>query len=153
MRPAVRTEHRQDLSPRLCNVRSRSEWRARERVLSVSETVEAVGLVKHYGDVKALDGLDLKVPQGSILGLLGPNGAGKTTAVSILTTLIMPSDGRATVAGADVLKHPAKVRKKIGLSGQFAAVDENPALHTIIWIGIIIAIFAPLSVRKYSKRS
>ncbi|MCP3977631.1 MAG: ATP-binding cassette domain-containing protein [bacterium] len=91
----------------------------------MSDTVEAVGLVKHYGDVKALDGLDLRVPEGTILGLLGPNGAGKTTAVSILTTLVMPTDGQATVAGADVIKHPAKVRKRIGLSGQFAAVDEN----------------------------
>ena len=91
----------------------------------MSGTVEATGLVKHYGDVKALDGLDLTVPEGTILGLLGPNGAGKTTAVSILTTLILPTAGQATVAGADVIKHPAKVRKRIGLSGQFAAVDEN----------------------------
>ncbi|MDJ0925355.1 MAG: ATP-binding cassette domain-containing protein [Acidimicrobiia bacterium] len=88
-------------------------------------TIEAKGLVKHYGDVKALDGLDLYVPEGNILGLLGPNGAGKTTAVNILTTLIRPTDGTATVAGADVLKSPGKVRKRIGLSGQFAAVDEN----------------------------
>ncbi len=91
----------------------------------MSDMVEATGLVKHYGDVKALDGLDLTVPEGTILGLLGPNGAGKTTAVNILTTLIMPTAGQATVAGADVIKKPAKVRKRIGLSGQFAAVDEN----------------------------
>jgi ABC-2 type transport system ATP-binding protein len=91
----------------------------------VNGTVEAAGLVKHYGDVIALDGLDLMVPEGTILGLLGPNGAGKTTAVSILTTLIMPTAGSATVAGADVVKDPAAVRKRIGLSGQFAAVDEN----------------------------
>jgi ABC-2 type transport system ATP-binding protein len=87
--------------------------------------IEARDLAKHYGDVKALDGLDLTVPEGSILGLLGPNGAGKTTAVSILTTLILPHRGTATVAGADVVKEPKKVRKLIGLSGQFAAVDEN----------------------------
>lgn len=91
----------------------------------MNDMVEATGLVKHYGEVKALDGLDLTVPEGTILGLLGPNGAGKTTAVNILTTLIMPTAGQATVAGADVLKKPAKVRKRIGLSGQFAAVDEN----------------------------
>lgn len=91
----------------------------------MSDMVEATGLVKHYGDVKALDGLDLTVPEGTILGLLGPNGAGKTTAVNILTTLIMPTAGQATVAGADVVKKPARVRKRIGLSGQFAAVDEN----------------------------
>ena len=88
-------------------------------------TIEATGLVKHYDEVKALDGLDLYVPEGTILGLLGPNGAGKTTAVNILTTLIRPTAGAATVAGADVVKHPGKVRKRIGLSGQFAAVDEN----------------------------
>ena len=87
--------------------------------------IEATGLAKHYKNVKALDGLDLTVPEGTILGLLGPNGAGKTTAVNILTTLIRPTAGSATVAGADILKQPGKVRKRIGLSGQFAAVDEN----------------------------
>ena len=88
-------------------------------------TIEATGLVKHYGEVKALDGLDLSVPEGTILGLLGPNGAGKTTAVNILTTLIRPTAGSATVAGADVVRNPGKVRKRIGLSGQFSAVDET----------------------------
>ncbi len=86
--------------------------------------VVAEGLVKTYGDVKALDGLDLTVPQGTVLGLLGPNGAGKTTAVRILTTLLKPDSGRAEVAGIDVLKHPEKVRGIIGLTGQYAAVDE-----------------------------
>ena len=87
--------------------------------------IEATGLVKRYKDVVALDGLNLHVPEGTILALLGPNGAGKTTAVSILTTLIWPDAGSATVARADVLKSPSKVRRSIGLSGQFAAVDEN----------------------------
>lgn len=87
--------------------------------------IEATGLVKHYGDVKALDGLDLAVPEGSILGLLGPNGAGKTTAVSILATLLKPDAGQAMVAGADVLADPREVRHRIGLSGQYAAVDET----------------------------
>ena len=87
--------------------------------------VEARGLVKKYKDVVALDGLDLDVPEGTVLGLLGPNGAGKTTAVSILTTLLIPDAGTATVAGADVLREPAKVRERIGLSGQYAAVDET----------------------------
>ena len=91
----------------------------------MKHTIEATGLVKHYGDVIALDGLDLTVEEGSILGLLGPNGAGKTTAVSILTTLLVPDAGTATVAGADVLEEPGKVRTLIGLSGQFAAVDEH----------------------------
>ena len=91
----------------------------------MASTIEASGLVKHYGDVKALDGLDLAVAEGSILGLLGPNGAGKTTAVSILTTLLEPDAGSATVAGADVFTEAKEVRKRIGLSGQFAAVDEQ----------------------------
>ena len=87
--------------------------------------IEAHGLIKKYGDVVALDGLDLTVPEGTILGLLGPNGAGKTTAVSILTTLLKPDSGSATVAGADVATSPGEVRKHIGLSGQYAAVDRN----------------------------
>lgn len=87
--------------------------------------IEARGLVKRYGEVVALDGLDLTVPEGTILGLLGPNGAGKTTAVSILTTLLAPDSGSATVAGADVVASPGEVRKRIGLSGQYSAVDEH----------------------------
>lgn len=87
--------------------------------------IEAHGLVKKYKEVVALDGLDLQVEEGTILGLLGPNGAGKTTAVSILTTLLDPDEGTATVAGIDVLKSPGKVRQRIGLSGQYAAVDEH----------------------------
>ncbi|MGA4850917.1 ATP-binding cassette domain-containing protein [Streptomyces sp. G5(2025)] len=86
--------------------------------------IYAEGLVKTFGDVRALDGVDLDVPEGTVLGLLGPNGAGKTTAVRCLTTLLTPDSGRAVVAGIDVLKHPDEVRRSIGLSGQFAAVDE-----------------------------
>ncbi|GAA4783259.1 ATP-binding cassette domain-containing protein [Streptomyces ziwulingensis] len=86
--------------------------------------IYAEGLVKTFGDVKALDGVDLDVPQGTVLGLLGPNGAGKTTAVRCLTTLLRPDSGRAVVAGIDVLAQPDAVRRSIGLSGQFAAVDE-----------------------------
>ncbi|MFE2260291.1 ATP-binding cassette domain-containing protein [Streptomyces griseosporeus] len=86
--------------------------------------IYAEGLVKTFGDVKALDGVDLDVPEGTVLGLLGPNGAGKTTTVRCLTTLLRPDRGRAVVAGVDVLKHPNDVRRSIGLSGQFAAVDE-----------------------------
>ncbi|WP_395362980.1 ATP-binding cassette domain-containing protein [Streptomyces sp. YH02] len=86
--------------------------------------IYAEGLVKTFGDVRALDGVDLDVPEGTVLGLLGPNGAGKTTAVRVLTTLLRPDSGRAVVAGIDVLKDPDEVRRRIGLSGQFAAVDE-----------------------------
>jgi ABC-2 type transport system ATP-binding protein len=87
--------------------------------------VEASGLTKHYGEVVALDGLNLAVPTGSVLGLLGPNGAGKTTAVSILTTLTAPDAGTARVAGVNLLSEPQRVRSLIGLSGQYAAVDEH----------------------------
>jgi ABC-2 type transport system ATP-binding protein len=86
--------------------------------------VIAEGLVKTYGSVRALDGLDLAVPEGSVLALLGPNGAGKTTCVRVLTTLLRPDSGRAEVAGIDVLSRPQEVRGLIGLSGQYAAVDE-----------------------------
>jgi len=91
----------------------------------MNHMIEAHGLVKTYGDTVALDGLDLAVPEGTVLALLGPNGAGKTTAVSILTTLLEPDSGTATVAGADVVAAPSEVRKRIGLSGQYAAVDEH----------------------------
>ncbi|MGH9030972.1 MAG: ATP-binding cassette domain-containing protein [Acidimicrobiia bacterium] len=91
----------------------------------MGDVIEAVGLAKRYGDVTALDELCLTVPEGTVLGLLGPNGAGKTTAVSILTTLLEPDAGSATVAGFDVCRQPEEVRKRIGLSGQYAAVDEH----------------------------
>ena len=82
------------------------------------------GLVKTFGATKALDGLDLVVPRGTVLGLLGPNGAGKTTAVRVLSTLLRADSGRAEVAGVDVARDPQRVRQMIGLTGQFAAVDE-----------------------------
>jgi ABC-2 type transport system ATP-binding protein len=87
--------------------------------------IEASGLRKRYGSVVALDGVDLQAETGIVLGLLGPNGAGKTTAVRILTTLLVPDDGTARVAGVDVLREPARLRQQIGLAGQYAAVDEN----------------------------
>ena len=87
--------------------------------------IEAHSLRKRYGDVVALDEVDLRVEAGSILGLLGPNGAGKTTAVRILTTLLAPDGGTARVAGFDVVKDAGKLRARIGLAGQYAAVDEN----------------------------
>ena len=91
--------------------------------------IEAEGLTKVYsassGEVRALDGLDLAVEEGTVRGILGPNGAGKTTCVKILTTLIQPTAGSARVAGIDVLAQPARVRDVIGTSGQYAAVDEQ----------------------------
>lgn len=86
--------------------------------------VEAHGLVKEFGDVKALNGIDLVVPRGKVVGLLGPNGSGKTTTVRILATLLKATAGTAKVAGFDVAKQADDVRRSIGLTGQYAAVDE-----------------------------
>ena len=90
----------------------------------MANAISARGLVKHYGDVRALDGVDLDVEQGTVVGLLGPNGAGKTTAVKILATLLKPDAGVATVNGFDVATQADDVRAQIGLTGQYAAVDE-----------------------------
>jgi ABC-2 type transport system ATP-binding protein len=98
---------------------------AAPRVTIVTNAIEASGLVKRYGSVTALSGLDLEVPQGTVLGLLGPNGAGKTTAVRVFTTLLQPDEGSARVAGLDVRTQGRELRRVIGVSGQYAAVDED----------------------------
>lgn len=101
--------------------------------------IEAEGLVKHYGDTKALDGVDLVVPPGRLLGVLGPNGAGKTTAVRILATLLAPDAGRATVLGFDVRREAHQVRSFIGLTGQYAAVDEMlTGVENLMMIGRLL---------------
>src|SRR6266700_5045893 len=87
--------------------------------------IRVEGLVKRFGPVVALDGIDFDVPAGTVFGLLGPNGAGKTTAVRVLTTILPPDAGEATVLGLDVADEAEKVRARIGLAGQFAAVDGN----------------------------
>jgi ABC-2 type transport system ATP-binding protein len=87
--------------------------------------VEATGLVKRFGSTEALKDIDLSVERATVLGVLGPNGAGKTTAVRILTTLLKPDAGRAFIDGVDVLKDPRRARARIGLTGQYAAVDER----------------------------
>jgi ABC-2 type transport system ATP-binding protein len=91
----------------------------------MTDAIVARGLTKSYGEVHALSGLDLSVAEGTILGLLGPNGAGKTTCVRILTTLLVPDSGTATVAGFNVVTQGRELRRVIGLSGQYAAVDEH----------------------------
>ncbi|RHA43606.1 ATP-binding cassette domain-containing protein [Cellulomonas rhizosphaerae] len=93
--------------------------------MSTDLVIEAEGLVKHFGETKALQGVDLAVPRGTVLGVLGPNGAGKTTAVRILSTLLIPDAGHATIAGFDVVKQSQQVRQSIGLTGQYASVDED----------------------------
>lgn len=90
----------------------------------MSNAISARGLVKHYGSVRAIDGVDLDVEEGTVVGLLGPNGAGKTTTVKVLATLLKPDAGTATVNGFDVVKDADAVRAQIGLTGQYAAVDE-----------------------------
>src|SRR6266568_4102149 len=87
--------------------------------------IRVEGLVKRFGPVVALNGIDFDVPAGTVFGLLGPNGAGKTTAVRILATVIRPDGGRAEVLGYDVVRKAEEVRYRIGLAGQFAAVDPN----------------------------
>ncbi|HEX5903541.1 MAG TPA: ATP-binding cassette domain-containing protein [Actinomycetota bacterium] len=89
-----------------------------------TSAIEAEGLVRTFGKVRALDGIDMVAREGTVFGLLGPNGAGKTTAIRILSTLLRPDAGRAIVGGYDVVHEPAKVRSVIGLTGQYAAVDE-----------------------------
>src|SRR5580692_8309145 len=92
--------------------------------LSETPAIEAEGLVKNYGNTKALAGFDLMVPPGTVYGLLGPNGAGKTTAVRVFATLLRPNGGRARVLGYDVVAQAGEVRRWIGLTGQYAALDE-----------------------------
>src|SRR4051794_14966869 len=100
--------------------------------------IEARGLVKAYGEVRALDGIDLAVPAGTVLGVLGPNGAGKTTAVRILATVLPADAGEARVLGIDVARQPDLVRTRIGLAGQFAAVDGNlTGRENLILIGAL----------------
>ncbi|MFF4254866.1 ATP-binding cassette domain-containing protein [Streptomyces sp. NPDC001663] len=97
------------------------------------------GLVKHYGETKALDGVDLDVREGTVMGVLGPNGAGKTTLVRILSTLLAPDSGQATVAGYDVLRQPRQLRRVIGLTGQYASVDEKlPGWENLYMIGRLL---------------
>ena len=98
--------------------------------------ISVTGLVKSFGDVRALDGVDLQVPSGSVLGLLGPNGAGKTTTVRVLTTLLKPDAGTVLVTGLDVVRDAVALRARIGLAGQYAAVDENlTGLENLVMVG------------------
>jgi ABC-2 type transport system ATP-binding protein len=104
--------------------------------MSVENAIEVSGVVKHFGEVHALDGVDLTAREGEVLGLLGPNGAGKTTLVRVLTTLLRADAGTARVLGLDVQSDAAKLREQIGLAGQYAAVDENlTGLENLTMVG------------------
>jgi oleandomycin transport system ATP-binding protein len=107
----------------------------------MDQAIRAEGLVKHFGETKALDGIDLDVRSGTVLGLLGPNGAGKTTAVRVLSTLLRPDAGRATVGGYDVVREAHQVRQLVGLTGQYAAVDEMlTGAENLLLIGRLLGI-------------
>ncbi|GAA4675910.1 ATP-binding cassette domain-containing protein [Phytohabitans rumicis] len=109
-----------------------------------THAILAEGLVKRYGETTALDGVDLAVRGGTVLGLLGPNGAGKTTVVRILATLLRPDAGRATVGGYDVVRDAHEVRKQIGLTGQYASVDESlTGLENLLLIGRLLGLSRP----------
>src|ERR1700744_5557351 len=108
---------------------------------TTANAIEATGLVKRFGQTTALDGVDLVARAGRVLGVLGPNGAGKTTAVRILATLLRPDAGRATVCGFDVVHDAHRVRQLIGLTGQYASVDEGlSGLNNLIMIGRLLGI-------------
>ncbi|MGN6503349.1 MAG: ATP-binding cassette domain-containing protein [Pseudolysinimonas sp.] len=107
----------------------------------MTKAIEARGLTKRFGKTQALAGIDLDVDEGRVLGVLGPNGAGKTTAVRILATLLRPDSGSARVAGHDVLKDPAAVRRAIGLTGQYASVDEDlTGVENLVMIGQLLGL-------------
>ncbi len=114
--------------------------------------IEANNLIKHYGEVKALDGLSLKVEQGSVFGLLGPNGAGKTTTVRVLTTLLKPDSGSAIVSGVDVINDPEHAREIMGLSGQSATVDENlTGVENLIMLGRLFRLPRKEAINKANE--
>ena len=117
------------------NVANTAPGGSRE-TLDGEAAISARGISKSFGEVQALIEVDLDVARGTVLGLLGPNGAGKTTLVRILTTLLRPDSGSAQVAGLDVLGQEAELRERIGLAGQYAAVDENlTGLENLTMVG------------------
>jgi ABC-2 type transport system ATP-binding protein len=119
--------------------------------MSEAPAIEVIDLVKVFakGNVRALDGLSFSTPPGTILGVLGPNGAGKTTAVRILSTVLMPDSGSASILGIDVVKNPAAARRTIGLAGQYAAVDENlSGRQNLYMIGRLSHMSKPAAKRR-----
>ncbi|KAA9152412.1 ATP-binding cassette domain-containing protein [Amycolatopsis acidicola] len=118
----------------------------------MSLAIQAEGLVKRFGDTVALNGVDLEVPTGKVVGVLGPNGAGKTTAVRILATLLRPDAGHATVGGYDVLRDPVRVRGLIGLTGQYASVDEDlSGTENMVLIGRLLGLSRPAAKARAAE--
>ena len=114
--------------------------------------IETEGLVKAFGHVRAVDGVDMSAREGTVFGLLGPNGAGKTTAIRVLSTLLRPDSGHATVGGYDVVRQPKQVRSLIGLTGQYAAVDELlSGQENLYMIGRLLGMRAPQARASAAK--
>ncbi|MFI6539964.1 ATP-binding cassette domain-containing protein [Nonomuraea sp. NPDC050547] len=113
---------------------------------------QAEGLVKRFGKTTALAGVDLAALPGTILGVLGPNGAGKTTAIRVLATLLRPDEGRAEVGGLDVVRHAPRVRKMVGLTGQYASVDEDlTGTENLVLLGRLLDLRKPEAERRASE--
>jgi len=107
----------------------------------MTNAIETHGLAKLFGKTRALDGIDLAVREGTVYGLLGPNGAGKTTTIRVLATLLKPDAGSATVAGLDVVREPDAVRRKVGLTGQYASVDEDlTGIENLVLVGRLLGL-------------
>jgi ABC-2 type transport system ATP-binding protein len=107
----------------------------------MKNAIETRALAKSFGKTRALDGIDLDVREGSVYGLLGPNGAGKTTTIRVLATLLKPDSGHATVAGLDVVREPDAVRRKVGLTGQYASVDEDlTGIENLVLVGRLLGL-------------
>jgi ABC-2 type transport system ATP-binding protein len=116
----------------------------------VTNAIETAGLAKHFGKTRALDGVDLRIREGSVYGLLGPNGAGKTTTIRILATLLKPTAGTATVLGHDVVRDAKAVRQKVSLTGQYASVDEDlTGQENLVLVGRLLG----LSWRSAKQRA
>ncbi|MGH8883026.1 MAG: ABC transporter ATP-binding protein, partial [Stackebrandtia sp.] len=114
--------------------------------------IDAVDVSKSFGDVKALEGVSLQVPRGTVTGLLGHNGAGKTTLVNLLTTVLPPDSGHATVAGFDVTTDGHQVRSRIGLTGQFASVDEElTGAHNLVLIARLLGATKSQATQRASE--
>jgi ABC-2 type transport system ATP-binding protein len=123
-----------------------------EKQKTTDFAVEAEGLVRTFGETRALDGLDLRVPTGAVYGLLGPNGAGKTTAVRVLATLLRPDDGRARVFGHDVITQADAVRSRVSLTGQFASVDEDLTGHeNLTLLGRLLGYATPAAKERAAQ--